>query len=97
MGAAHLAAVAIEQRTQSLLIAQSKLEEIKAYSVYHYDTPFSRASVSVRDSYLCNIEDDQHPELRTVSVAVGYDNDGDGVLSASEIQVELTTSIARRM
>jgi hypothetical protein len=97
LGTAHLMTVRIEQKTQSLAWAQTKLEEIKARSVYNYEDSFSVTSLSLDGSYLCNVTDDAASELRTISVTVGYDLDGSGTLSAEEAEVTLTTSIARRI
>ena len=96
LGTAHATTVTIERKTQSLARAQGKLAEIKARSIYHYDTSFSATAQSLGDAYLCNTTDDSASELRTVSVAVGYDRDGSGTLSAEEVEVTLTTYLARR-
>lgn len=93
---AHATGIRIEQKTQSLILAQSKLEEIRARSIHHYATSFAERSVVLTGSYLCDVTDDQDPDLRLVTVSVGYDEDTDGHLSEEETEVALTTYIARR-
>lgn len=85
----------IERKTQSLILAQSKLDELRARSVHHYDDSFARTSEPLSGSYLCNTIDDAASDLRRVAVSVGYDADGNGRLSDSEVQVRLATYIAR--
>lgn len=96
LGTANLTAAIVERKTRSLTLAQAKLDEIKARSVYHYDDSFTENSTSLDGAYLCNVSDDSDPDLRTVSVAVGYDLDGDSTLAAGEVEVTLTTYLARR-
>ena len=48
-------------------------------------------------SYLGNVTDDGAAALKTITVAVGFDSDGDGVLDASEVVVTLTTLCAKRV
>ena len=86
----------IERKTESLILAQSKLDEIRARSVHHYDTSFREDSRPIVDSYLCSVSDDRHPRLRLVTVTVGFDGNADGRLSAEEADVQLATYIARR-
>jgi hypothetical protein len=93
---AHVTGARIEQKTQSLILAQSKLDEIRARSIHHYATSFDGQSLVLTGSYLCNVTDDQDPDLRLVTVSVGYDDDMDGHLSEEETEVALTTYIARR-
>jgi hypothetical protein len=93
---AQVTSTIVERKTTSLILAQGKLDEVKARSVYHYTDSFSESSASLGGSYLCNVTDDEDPNLRTVTVSVGYDLDGDNNLSDDEIQVSLVTCIAER-
>ncbi len=95
--AATLIATKTEWKTQSLAFAQAKLEEIRARSVYHYDDSFSENSTLLKGSYRCNVSDDRHPGLRLVAVSVGCDVNLDGSLSSAEVEVTLTTYVARRL
>jgi len=93
---ASMFASEIERKTQCLILAQNKLDEIKARSVYHYSDSFAASNVAVSGSYLCNVADNADPALRTITVSVGLDGNGGGTLSADEIEITLTTYIARR-
>ncbi len=98
---AHLNTAIIERKTRSLTLAQAKLDEIKAYSIYHYTNDgapnqFAQDDLSLGGSYLCNIADDSNDALKTITVSVGYDHNGDSTLAAGEIEVTLTTLLARR-
>ena len=92
----HMTSTVVEHKTQSLILAQSKLEEIRAKSIHHYSTSFRENSKALMDSYLCNVSDDEDPGLRFVTVAVGFDEDADRRLSNEEIAVTLATYVARR-
>lgn len=94
--AAQITGTRIEQKTQAVILAQSKLDEIRAQSIHHYGRSFAENSGDLLGSYLCNVSDDNDPDLRLVSVSVGCDEDGDRRLSAAEIGITLTTYIARR-
>jgi len=93
---AQATSITIERKTRSLVLAQGKLEEIRARSIYHYMSSFDESSVSLSGSYLCNVSDNEHPSLRTITVSVGYDVNGDSNLSSGEILVTLTTCVAKR-
>jgi len=87
----------IEYKTQALVLAQGKLDEIKAKAVYHYSSSFAAANTLLGNSYLCNVTDTgSGSDLRTVAVSVGFDKNGNSSLSSDEIEVTLTTYIANR-
>jgi len=86
---------AIERKSWSLLLAQDELECIRARCVRHYDTCYRVSSKAIRDGYLCTVVDDAHPSLRTVTVSVGLDQNNDGTLSMGEVEVSLSTRLAR--
>lgn len=92
----HMTSTAVERKTQSLILAQSKLDEIRAKSIHHYSTSFRESSKSLADSYLCNVSDDEDPGLRFVTVAIGFDENADRRLANEEIAVTLATYVARR-
>ncbi len=96
--AAHLNTGIIEHKTRSLTLAQTKLDDIKARSIYHYDNKFKEKNLSLDGLYLCNVVDDSKKKsnLRTITVSVGYDLNGDNVLASDEILVTLKTLLARR-
>jgi len=90
----------IKHRTVSLILAQGKLDEIKARMVYNWGASWDwpESDISLDGPYLCNVELDiiYLFLLRKMTVSVGYDLDGDAVLDAGEIEVALATLMARR-
>lgn len=96
MTATHGMDRSIDRKSWSLLLAQQELEQVRARSIYHYDESLAAASRGLGGGFLCTITDDRHPTLRTVTVAVGLDRNGDGALAAGEIEVNLQTALARR-
>ena len=95
--AANLSSAAIERKTRSLTLAQARLEEIKARSIYNYSETFTENNLSLDGSYLCKVADSSvNTNLRLIAVDVGYDLDGDDNLSSDEIAVTLATYIAKR-
>jgi hypothetical protein len=94
---AHLGTVIIERKSRSLILAQAKLDEVKARSVYHYSDSFAQTDVSLDGPYLCNVADIAiSSNLRKITVSVGYDLDGGGTLEPDEIDVTLATCSAKR-
>jgi Tfp pilus assembly protein PilV len=96
---AHASSTSIEYKTRSLTLAQAKLDDIKARSIYDYTnggSSFAESNTSVDGSYRCNVTDDSGDPLKTIAVSVGYDLNGDSTLAADEIEVTLTTYLARR-
>ena len=96
MTTAHVSSTRIEQKTRSLTLAQAKLDEIKARSIYSYGASFTENDTSLDGSYLCDVADDSGDPLRMITVSVGYDVDGDSALATDEIEVALTTLVAGR-
>ncbi len=94
--AAHGMDRVIDRKSWSLLLAQQELERLRTRSLYHYDESFECVSQALGDGFLCTVTDNAHPSLRTVTVAVGLDRNGDGSLAASEVEVSLSTTLARR-
>jgi Tfp pilus assembly protein PilV len=96
---AHASAMKIEHKSRSLLLAQAKLDEIKARSIYNYTNDgvsFAEDSNSLDGAYLCSVTDDSNDPLKTITVSVGFDSNGDAVLSSGEVDITLATLIARR-
>ncbi len=94
---AQVSAAIIEQKTHSLILAQAKLDDIKARSIYSFDTNFSKNNVYLDSEYLCQVvENSGGSDLKQITVKVGYDTDSNGSLSSSEIQITLVTLFARR-
>jgi Tfp pilus assembly protein PilV len=94
---AHVSTSIIEQKTRSLTLAQTRLEDIKARSIYNYSSSFAETNTSVEESYLCTVTDSgSASDLRQITVEVGYDLDGSSTLEAEEVKVTLSTLLARR-
>ena len=96
---AHATSTKIQHKSRSLILAQAKLDEIKARSIYDYTNggdSFAESNTSLDGSYRCNVTDNSSDPLKTVSVSVGYDTNGDNALNSGEVQVTLTTLLARR-
>ncbi len=87
----------VDQKTRSLTLAQAKLDEIKIRLIYSFSTSTSASNVVLDGSYLCNVTDDGGSALKTISVAVGFDRNGDSTLSSSEVVITLTTLCAKRL
>ena len=87
----------IERKTQSLIFARSRLEDIKARSIYNFDNSFTETSTSLDGPYLCTVIDSgSSSDIRQITVRVGYDLNNNNALEAQEIHVTLDTLIARR-
>ena len=94
---AHVSTIIIEHRTHSLILAQAKLDEIRARSIYHYSDSFTETNSSLDGPYLCNVDDSSiNSNLRTITVSVGYDLNGNSTLESDEIEITLATLVARR-
>jgi len=94
---AHVVSSIIEHKTRSLTLAQAKLEDIRARSIYNYSGTFAGTSTSLDGPYLCTVTDSgSGTDLRTVAVSVGYDSNTNNTLDSGETEVTLTTLLARR-
>lgn len=94
---AHVTSTIIEHRTRSLTLAQAKLDEIKARSIYNYGDSFTETNTVLEGLFLCNVEDTSvNANLRQIKVSVGQDENGNSVLNSDEIEITLTTLLARR-
>jgi type II secretory pathway pseudopilin PulG len=94
---AHLTSTIIEHRTHSLTLAQAKLDDIRARSIYNWGVPgsFVEQDTSLDGAYLCDVQA-SGGDPRTITVSVGYDVNGDGILAPEEVEVTLSTLVARR-
>ncbi len=96
---AHVSTAVIERKTRSFILAQSKLDEIRARSIYreHWWTEFTKPNISLDGPYLCNVQDTLlSPNLRGIMVSVGYDLNDNGILALDEVEITLATYIAKR-
>ncbi len=95
--AVHVSASIIEHRTHSLIYAQSKLDEIKTRLINNYTDTYTETNSVINGSYLCNIDDSYvNSNLKQIIVSVGYDFNGNSTLETDEIEVTLSTLVARR-
>lgn len=87
----------VERKTRSLLFAQQELERIRARSMYEYDASCEVTAQALPEGFLCTVTDNRDdPQLRLVTVSVGFDHDGDRALDGEETDVSLSTYLARR-
>ena len=86
----------VETMSHSLVQAQGTLDRIHAQAESNYSQSLAFNSQDLGDGYLATATDDGHARLRTVAVSVGFDQNGNGDLADEEIQVTLTTAVARR-
>ncbi len=94
---AQVSTTIIEHRTHSLILAQAKLDEIRARSIYNYSSSFTETSTSLDGPYLCSVVDTTvSANLRKITVSVGYDLNVNSTLEADEIEITLATLVARR-
>ena len=94
---AHLVSSIVERKTKSLSLAQGKLDEVKARSVYNYASSFDTSDEQLDTDYLCDVTDTSlGANLRKVKVEVGFDADSDSNLDSGEIEITLTTQLAKR-
>jgi prepilin-type N-terminal cleavage/methylation domain-containing protein len=94
---AYVTSSAIEQKSRSLIYAQSKLDEIRASSIYNYNGTFAANDTSLGNSYFYKVTDTSAgTDLRTITVVVGYDTSGNNNISPDEVRVTLSTLVARR-
>lgn len=95
--AAHLNSAIIERKTRCLSLAQAKLDEIKARSIYNYTDNFAATDEVLEDYYLADITDSAvSSDLRKITIAIGHDTDDDTLLEEDEIHVTLETYLAKR-
>jgi type II secretory pathway pseudopilin PulG len=94
---AQVTSTIIEQKTRSLTLAQAKLDEIKARSIYDYDQDFTENDTPLSGSYLGDVsETSVGSNSKKINVSVGFDQDGDSNLDNDEYEVTLVTLVARR-
>lgn len=59
--------------------------------------PFNENNTSLGGDYLCTVLDvAQSGVLKEITVKVGCDSSGNGILDADEVEIELVTYVARR-
>ncbi len=94
---AHLNSAIIERKTQSLGLAQAKLNKIQAISIYDFDSIASQDGEVLNVSYLCKTTvSSVNSNLTAVTVSVGKDINSNGSLDSGEIEITLQTQIAKR-
>jgi len=91
----HLNDKIIERKSRSIMLAQSRLEQIRAESIYNFEDSFDDIT-EPEENYICNVSDDGDSNLKQITVSVGYDDNDNGILEDEEINITLNTYIARR-
>ncbi len=97
---AHVTDTIIDHRTRSLMLAQGKLAEIRARALLNFpsENALEETGTALDGSYLCNVTDavpfgwDEHLQF---DVEIGYDTNGNGTLSADEVEVQLSTYVTK--
>jgi Tfp pilus assembly protein PilV len=93
----HVTNAIVERRTRSLILAQGKLERIKAQTINGYDATYTETNTTLDGSYLCNVTDSaMTSDLRQITIEVGFDQSGNSTLESGEVEVTLATLIAKR-
>jgi hypothetical protein len=94
---AHLGSVVIERRTRCLTLAQTKIDDVKARSIYAWDDNFDADNEVLDGSYLGTTQfTNEATDLKRLIVSVGYDLNGNSQLDAEEIDITLITLVAKR-
>jgi Tfp pilus assembly protein PilV len=87
----------IKYKTKSVVYAKSRLDRVRAIAANQYNTSLTETNTSLGEGYLCSVSDTGFAgDIRTISVWSGFDKNGNGMLDSDEIQITLTTLIARR-
>jgi len=86
---AHQMSADMEEKTLSLVLAQGKLDEKRALSIYNFDSLSPGSFTETEGSYLCNItvEATTNPDLKKIIVSVSRDGDN---------SITLATYVAKR-
>ena len=84
----------IERRTQATFLAQGEMENAMALAAENFGLDLSKNSANLGNGYLATVQQTTVGLKKTVTVKVGYDKAGDGVLSSSEVLVSFVTIIA---
>ena len=93
----HLTGAVVERRTQSLNFAQAKLDDIKARSIYNYNTNYNETDTSFAADYFYRVEAvAPGTDLKKITVKAGFDLNSNNNFDNDEVLVELETLIARR-
>ena len=97
MTSAQVTGRIVERKTTSLALAQGKLSELQAIIVYDFNSSYDETNVVLAPNYLCHVSDDEDTTLKTLSVSVGFDLNGNDNLASDEVMVTLTTLLAKRI
>ena len=98
LAGSHSASTAIERRTRSLMLAQVKMEDIRARTINNYSSSFKQDDISLDTNFRCDVKDTASgSDLRKITVKVGFDDDSDSKLDNDEVDAELVTLIAKRI
>lgn len=86
----------LERKTQCLIAARNAIEQLHARAIENYNSSWSVSNQSVGGGYLVNISAGSNPDLRTVTVTAGFDENQNRSLDSGEVLVCLRTQIAKQ-
>jgi Tfp pilus assembly protein PilV len=93
---ANMNSTIIERRTQSLCLAQAKINQLQAQSTYNFAGIATLNNEVLSGSYLGNTTVTTSGTLKTIKVDVGLDRNANGTLGSDEVEITLQTQIAQR-
>lgn len=96
LSGSHMIAGSLEDKTKCAIFAQARLDEIKARSIYYYDDSYGQTLTPWQDGLSYIVTDTaMGSDLRKITMTVGYDSGGG--ISGSDIVIEFSTLLARRI
>ncbi|HEX30315.1 TPA: prepilin-type N-terminal cleavage/methylation domain-containing protein [Candidatus Poribacteria bacterium] len=92
------ARITSERITKTALLAKKKIEEVKLSAINNFDVNYTGSGTfpPPDDSYRYSVWDDGDPEMKTISVIVWFDENGDGKRDEDEVYTKLDTRLTRR-
>lgn len=94
LGHGLLLAQQIERRTRATFLAQQRMEQVLADAADNYNQNFTRINESLGGGYYVTVRQAAAGAItKNITVEVGRDTSGNGLLDASEVLVAIATSV----